>query len=201
MDNLIQTVRPPKLSTFGIHNVEGLTLLTRLIIKFSDLREHRSRHNFRCNSLNCLCDKGIEDNGRFLLHCHRYESSRRALLDSVSSSIDFDIKAFCSSGLCTLSLYCDSRLNLHINRIILESTLHFINQRKRFEKQVDEDSVWHQTIQLRCVCTFVKFLVSFTVVNKFDFVNSSGNRGQMTIWSFSSATCLIVQIVVFILLA
>ena len=48
---------------------------------------------------------------------------------------------FCSSDLCNLLLYCGSRLNLHINRIILESTLHFINQTKRFNKQVDEDSV------------------------------------------------------------
>ena len=62
------------------------------------------------------------------------------LLDRVSSSVDFDIKAFCSSDLCNLLLYGDSRLNLHINRIILESTLHFINQTKRFKKQVDEDS-------------------------------------------------------------
>ena len=40
-----------------------------------------------------------------------------------------------------LLLYGDSRLNLHINRIILESTLYFINQPKRFKKQVDGDSV------------------------------------------------------------
>ena len=138
--NLIQIIRPPKRSTFGIHDVEGLKLLTRLRVKFSDLREHRFRHNFRCNSPNCLCGKGIEDNEHFLLHCRRYGSPRRAFLNRVSSSVDFDIKTFCSSDLCNLLLYGDSRLNLHINRIILESTLHFINQTKRFKKQADEDS-------------------------------------------------------------
>ena len=139
--NLIQIIRPPKRSTFGIHDVEGLKLLTRLRVKFSDLREHRFRHNFRCNSPNCLCGKGIEDNEHFLLHCHRYGSSRRAFLDRVSSSVNFDIKAFSSSDLCNLLLYGDPRLNLHINRFILESTLHFINQTKRFKKLLDEDPV------------------------------------------------------------
>ena len=67
--NIIQITRPhgqPKRSTFGIHNVEGLKLLTSLRVKFSDLREHRFGHNFRCNSPNCLCGKGIEDNEHFL---------------------------------------------------------------------------------------------------------------------------------------
>ena len=66
--NLIQIIRPPKRSTFGIHDVEGLKFLTRLRVKFSDLREHRLRHNFRCNSTNCFCGEGTEDNE----HCHRY---------------------------------------------------------------------------------------------------------------------------------
>ena len=34
--NLIQTIRPPKRSTFGIYDVEGLKLITHLSIKFSD---------------------------------------------------------------------------------------------------------------------------------------------------------------------
>ena len=65
----------------------------------------------------------------------------RAFFDRVSSSVDFDIKAFCSGDRCNLLLYGDSRLNLHINRIILESTLHFTNETKHFKKQIHEDSV------------------------------------------------------------
>ena len=138
--NLIQIIRPPNRSTFRTHDVEGLKLLTRLRVKFSDLREHRFRHNFRCNGSNCLCGKGIEDNEHFLLHCHRYGSPRRAFLDRVSGSVDFDIKAFCSSDMCNLLLYGYPRLNLHIIRIISGSTLHFINQTKRFK------SWWTKTL-------------------------------------------------------
>ena len=139
--NLIQIIRPPKRSTFGILDIETFKLLTHLRVNFNNLREHRFRHNFRCNSPNCLCGKGIEDNEHFFLHCHRYGSLKRAFLDRVSSSVDFDIKAFCSSDRCNLLLYGDSRLNLHISRIILESTLYCINQPKRFKKPVGEDSV------------------------------------------------------------
>ena len=40
--NLIQIVSPPKQSTFGIHDIEGLKLLiTGLRVKFNDLHEHR----------------------------------------------------------------------------------------------------------------------------------------------------------------
>ena len=105
-----------------------LKLSAHLRVKFSDLREHRFRHNFRCNSPNCFCGKGIEDNEHFLLHCHRYKSLRRVFLDRVSSSVDLGIKALCSSDLCNLLLYGDSKLHLHINCFILESSLHFINQ-------------------------------------------------------------------------
>ena len=106
-DNLIsQIVRPPKRSTFGIHDVEGLKLLTRSRVKFSDLREQRFPHNFQCNSTNCFCGKGTEDNEHFLLHCHRYSSHKRAFLAHfVSSSVDFDIQAFCSK-VCSLLKWC-----------------------------------------------------------------------------------------------
>ena len=115
--------------------------VTHLRVQFSHLREHGFWHNFQSNSPNCLCGKGTEDNEHFLLHCHRYRSPRRAFLDRVSGSIDFDIKAFCSSGRCNLLLNVDSRLNSHIIRIKLEYMLDIINQTKRLEKQVDEDSV------------------------------------------------------------
>ena len=38
---LVRLVRPTKKSFFGIHNIEGVRLLTRLRVQFSDLREHK----------------------------------------------------------------------------------------------------------------------------------------------------------------
>ena len=71
----------------------------------------------------------------------------KALRTHASISVDFDTKAFCSGDLCNLLLYGESRPNLHMSHIILESTLHFINQTKRFKKQADKNSVSHHLIE------------------------------------------------------
>ena len=82
---------PPKRSIFNIHDLVGIKLLTRPRVEFSDLHEHRFRHNFLCSSPFCSCQIGIEDKDHFLLHCPRFSSHRRHLLDLFSRSIDFDI--------------------------------------------------------------------------------------------------------------
>ena len=45
---LIRLVRPKRQSYFGVHDTEGIRYLTQLLVKFSDRREHRFRHNFHC---------------------------------------------------------------------------------------------------------------------------------------------------------
>ena len=55
----INLVRPSKKSTFKIHDINGIKLLTRLRVEFSDLRSHPSRHNFNCASSLCLCQTGM----------------------------------------------------------------------------------------------------------------------------------------------
>ena len=67
---LMSLIRPPKRSLFGIHNIEGVRLLTRLRVEFSDLREHRFRHNFQCSSPMCFCQTGIEHNKHFSCTAH-----------------------------------------------------------------------------------------------------------------------------------
>ena len=58
-------IRPPTRSLFGFHDIEGVRLLTRLRVEFSDLREHRFRHNLQCSSPMCFCQAGIENNEHF----------------------------------------------------------------------------------------------------------------------------------------
>ena len=85
---LIHLVRPKRQSYFGVHDIEGIRYLTQLRVKFSDLREHRSRHNFRCLSPLCTCGNGEENNEQFLLHCPRYVNQRKDYLDEVSRLVD-----------------------------------------------------------------------------------------------------------------
>ena len=51
---LVHLVKPTKKSFFGIHDIEGVRLLTRLRVQFSDLREHKFRHKFQCSSPMCI---------------------------------------------------------------------------------------------------------------------------------------------------
>ena len=43
---------------FGVHDIEGIRYRTQLRVKFSDLREHRFRHNFHCLRPLCICGNG-----------------------------------------------------------------------------------------------------------------------------------------------
>ena len=78
---LIQIVRPVKRSIFDVHDLYGVKLLTRLRVEFSDLCSHGYNHNFHCPEPSCSCQTGVENNEHFLLHCLRFSTQRKTLLD------------------------------------------------------------------------------------------------------------------------
>ena len=128
---LINLVRPPpppppKKSTFKIHDINGIKLLTRIRVEFSDLRSHRFRHNFNCASPLCLCQTRIEDNEHYFLHCPRFAYQRKIMLDFVCRITNINIMRQSSKELSNLLLYGDSNSNVMINRVILEATLKYI---------------------------------------------------------------------------
>ena len=127
-------VRPTKKSIFGVHDIEGVRLLARLRVQFSDFREQRFRHRFHCSSPMCFCQTGIEDNEHFLLHCLRYANYRRDLLDRVSNIVDMDLDNVTSINRCNLLLYGNSQFPFETNHPINESTITFIKSTKRFEQ-------------------------------------------------------------------
>ena len=131
---LIQLVRPPKRSMFNIHDLDGVKLLTRLRVEFSDLRSHRFHHNFHCPDPSCLCKTGIEDNEHFLLHCPRFTSQRKGLLDLVSSLTGIEVMHHSSKELCRLLLYGRNDLSVIVNHGIIEETIKFIRSTGRFEE-------------------------------------------------------------------
>ena len=131
---LLKLIRPPKRSIFNIYDPEGIKLLTQLRVEFSDLRYHRYRHNFHCESPSCLCQTGIEDNEHFLLHCPRFSAQRRLLLELVSKSADVDIMRLSSNELTSILLYGHSKFTVVMNRAIIEATLKFIKSTGRFKR-------------------------------------------------------------------
>ena len=119
---------------FNIHDLDGVKLLTRLRVEFSDLRSHRFNHNFHCPDPSCLCKTGIEDNEHFLLHCPRFSSQRKCPLDLVSNLTEIEIMRLSSTELCSLLLYGLNDLSVIVNCGIIEETIKFIRSTGRFEK-------------------------------------------------------------------
>ena len=104
---------------FNIHDMDRVKLLTQLRVEFSDLRSHRVNHNFHCLDPSCLCKTGIEDNVHFLLHCPRFSSQRKGLLDLVSSLTGIEAMRISSKELCRLLLYGRNDLSVIVNRGII----------------------------------------------------------------------------------
>ena len=123
---LIQLVRPRRQSYSGVHDIEGIRYLAQVRVKFSDLREHRFRHNFHCLSPLCLWGNGEENDEHFLLYCPRYVNQRKDYLDEVSNLVGSGIFELTSNDLCTLLLCGNEQFDTVTNRAINEATVQFI---------------------------------------------------------------------------
>ena len=128
---LLTIIRPEGNSVHNISDIEGVRLLTKLCLTFTVLNEHKFRHNFDSLTPLCACGNDMEDNKHFLLHCPQLDVMRQDLFGQLSVipglNIDLDDKP-----LCDLLLFGDSKNSVITNRIILEATVSFIKNTKRF---------------------------------------------------------------------
>ena len=131
---LVRLVRPSKKSYFGIDDIEGIQLLTRLRVQFNDLRKQRFRHNFQCSSPMCLCQTGTENNEHFFMHCLRHSNHRRDLLGHISNVLDINIGNLSSTDLCNLLLSGNPHVSFDTNRHIIELTITFIKSTPCFKQ-------------------------------------------------------------------
>ena len=131
-NKLLSIIRPMGNSIYNIHDVIGVRYLIKLRLQFSALSEHKFRHNFDCLSPFCIC--GIaKDDEHFLLHCPLYDEMRSDLLGQISEIPGLDISQYNLKSFCTLLLYGSPLLNVIANRMIMEATISFIKETKRFE--------------------------------------------------------------------
>ena len=127
---IIRIIRPPKSSIYHLSDIPGSKLLR---LEFSELREHKFRHNFNCFDPLCLCVNGVKDNEHFLLLCRRFSIHRTSYLLNVSHLINRSTTTFSSSLLCNILLFGDNQFNDITNKLILESTLDLCKKTGRFK--------------------------------------------------------------------
>lgn len=128
---LLNFIRPEMGPVYKIHDPRGLTLLTRLRVNFSHLREHKFRHNFR-DTLNPLCSCGleIESTNHYLLRCSFYTHIRKTLIDNIKNTIG-PISDLSDDKLVNLLLYGNDIYNTEQNCFILKTTIVFLMSSER----------------------------------------------------------------------
>ena len=84
--SILRFIRPSESPIFNCHNPSGITLITRLRLDFSHLREHKFRYNFQ-DTLNpiCSCEENIETTTHYLLHYLCYLNERMTLLNNLQN--------------------------------------------------------------------------------------------------------------------
>ena len=132
----LKNIRPQKQNTFDVRDKYGLSLLTRLRVDFSDLRDHRFRHNWNCANPTCRCNRENETTVHFLLRCPIFNGHRRALLSALSDILKIDevlLESLSSATMVDLLLYGSKEYNIITNRLILEATIRYVLSTGRFK--------------------------------------------------------------------
>ena len=77
-------MRPKGNFVYAIHDISGLTLLTSFRLSFSNLNEHKFRHNFK-NFINSMffCNFELETTDHYLVHYKLFSNVRKGLLNDM----------------------------------------------------------------------------------------------------------------------
>ena len=100
------------------------------------MNKHRFNHNFQ-NWINllCTCSLEVESTVHFFLHYHHYQNIRAKLLNSVEV-IDTNLLNLSEEQLTKVLLYGFSLLDQNQNKNILNSSIGYIVESKRFKSSL-----------------------------------------------------------------
>ena len=137
--SILSKIKPKKKETYDVLDKNGLRHLMQLRLNLNPLNLYKYNHNFRdTQDPMCKVNDGVEDAEHFLLNCHEYTQIRNTLVNNVSKKINADVLAFNPKALVKLLLYGNKRYTNDVNTYILNQTITFIKNSKRFEKANDD---------------------------------------------------------------
>ena len=134
--SILKFIRPSQNRFYNCYNPKGIKLLTRLRVGLSHLREHKFKHSFQ-DTLNpiCTCGEDIETTSHYLLHCPDYLEERKTLLNTISCIVP-NIFDFNNDQLTEILLYGKDDLDNINNTSILDATINYLIETKRFNAQL-----------------------------------------------------------------
>ena len=135
-NHLLKIIRPVSNPVCNIQNYTDLKLLTRLRLGLSHLNEYRFNHNFQ-NRINPLCTYSleVESAAHLFSHCHHSHNIRAKLLNSLEV-IDTNLLKLSEEQLTKVLLYGFSQLDQNQNRNVLNPSINYILESKRFESSL-----------------------------------------------------------------
>ena len=133
---IVSSTRPIGKPYYDVSDKIGLKYITQLRVGLNDLRENRHRHGFvNCPSPICSCLREPESTSHFLLRCPKFTQARMSLRHKLRSLNDSNlILSLAPSDLTNLLIYGSKSLKKEENKFILESSIAFIKESKRFDK-------------------------------------------------------------------
>ena len=119
-NKLLPFIRPSPNPIYKCHDPHGITLLTRLRVGFSHLREHKFRHGFTdIYDPFCSCrTNSIETTKHYLLHCPNLYIYRKTLFDSLLQK-RFSLLSYNPDHLTEILLFGDSVFSVEDNKFML----------------------------------------------------------------------------------
>ena len=105
-------------------------------VGLSYLREHKFKHSFQ-DTLNPIrnCDEDIDTSFHYLLHCPDYLQKSTTLLNTVSCIVP-KISDFNNDQITEILLYSKEDLDSIKNRSVLDATINYLIETKRFDAQL-----------------------------------------------------------------
>ena len=129
-NRLLSFIRPMQSDVYNRFDPIGLKFLTHLRLDFSNLNEHRFRHNFQdCLNPLCSCSLQTEDTIHYLLHCHHFSQQRIDLINSVKYIFE-DFDSFSNKKKRFTFIWRPTFW--YKQKFILEATLFYIKSTERF---------------------------------------------------------------------
>ena len=100
------------------------------------LREHKFKHSFQ-DTLNpiCNCGEDIETSSHYVVHCPDYLQERMTLLNTVNCTVP-NVVDFNNDQLTEILLYGKEDLDNINNTSILDATINYLIETKRFDAQL-----------------------------------------------------------------
>ena len=125
-------IRPKENSSFKIHDINGIKLLSRIRLHFGRLNDHKCWHNFRA-TIDPMCSCGLEPETmlHYLLRWNLYSDLRTELLNDICA-LNPILEKLSHEKLLNIFLYSSEDVSFNTNKKIVKSTIKFLKTSERF---------------------------------------------------------------------